>query len=297
MEVPAVFRQTSHLQRQMLRHSTLSKDVSDPLISPSSFVDSPELFSDLQEDSLLLEFHFALDATDISSLCPHTNLSSKPIFIPLQQSVDKPSSFLPKNITMSEDYLHASMGFCRVDTLLQHFSDLYKPTIKLDSTLPDAILDSGHFASLEKKARNTEPVPRPLRFGDVIHMAIVFGPKIAIGNTHYGLLLTVPYSQMTYLYPLHNLTSDIPKQLDAFFARIGMVPRHVNLNFNVKLTGGKALEFLNSLLIHVNAAPALCQDKNGLAERHWQTMVSMAHNWLALAELPVLCCPSCSRSL
>jgi len=38
--------------------------------------------------------------------------------------------------------------------------------------------------------------------------------------------------------------------------------------------------------VHVNAAPANRQDKNGLVERHWQTMVSMARNWLASAELP-----------
>jgi hypothetical protein len=36
----------------------------------------------------------------------------------------------------------------------------------------------------------------------------------------------------------------------------------------------------------VNAVPSYHQDKNGLAERHWQTMVSMARNWLASAELP-----------
>jgi hypothetical protein len=54
----------------------------------------------------------------------------------------------------------------------------------------------------------------------------------------------------------------------------------------MKLIGGKAREFLNSLLVHVNAAPSYRQDKNGLAERHWQTMVSMARNWLASAELP-----------
>jgi hypothetical protein len=41
-----------------------------------------------------------------------------------------------------------------------------------------------------------------------------------------------------------------------------------------------------SLSIHVNAAPAYRQDKNGLAERHWQTVVTMATNWLASAELP-----------
>ncbi len=36
----------------------------------------------------------------------------------------------------------------------------------------------------------------------------------------------------------------------------------------------------------MNAAPSHRQDKNGLAERHWQTMVSMAQNWLASAKLP-----------
>jgi hypothetical protein len=54
----------------------------------------------------------------------------------------------------------------------------------------------------------------------------------------------------------------------------------------LKLIGGKAREYLNSLLIHVNTAPANHQDKYGLAERHWQTIVNMARNWLASAELP-----------
>ncbi len=43
---------------------------------------------------------------------------------------------------------------------------------------------------------------------------------------------------------------------------------------------------MNSLIIHANAARAYCQDKNGLAERHWQTLVTMARNWLASNELP-----------
>ncbi len=36
----------------------------------------------------------------------------------------------------------------------------------------------------------------------------------------------------------------------------------------------------------VNAAPSCRQDKNGVVERHWQTMVAMAHNWLSSAVLP-----------
>jgi hypothetical protein len=57
-------------------------------------------------------------------------------------------------------------------------------------------------------------------------------------------------------------------------------------DFDTKLIGGRAREYLNSLKIHVNAAPANRQDKNGLAERHWQTLIAMARNWLASAELP-----------
>jgi hypothetical protein len=44
---------------------------------------------------------------------------------------------------------------------------------------------------------------------------------------------------MTYIYPLHNLMTDTPKQMEALFAHIGMI--------NMKLIGGKACEYLNSL--------------------------------------------------
>jgi hypothetical protein len=151
---------------------------------------------------------------------------------------------------------------------------------------PDAILDPGYLATLRKKDRNTTPVPRPKRFGDVIHLDIVFGPDISIGHVHYGLLCVDRFSHMTYMYPLQNLTGDIQKQLEAFFAHLGMVPKRIISNFDLKLVGGRARRYLNSLLVHVNAAPSHHQDKNGLAERHWQTIVSMARNWLASAELP-----------
>lgn len=58
------------------------------------------------------------------------------------------------------------------------------------------------------------------------------------------------------------------------------------MDFDTKLIGGKGRKYLHSLLIHVNAAPSNCQDRNGLAEQHWQTMTSMACDWLASAELP-----------
>ena len=97
-------------------------------------------------------------------------------------------------------------------------------------------------------------------------------------------MFTDRHSRMTYIYPLHNLTTDMLKQIEAFFAHLGFVQRRLITDFDLKLICGRAREYLNSLLVHVNAAPANRQDKNGLVERHWQTMVSMARNWLASAE-------------
>jgi hypothetical protein len=136
--------------------------------------------------------------------------------------VDKPSSSLPRIITLSEDYLRASVGFRQTDSIQKYFSALYQDTVKFDSLPADAVLDPGDYATLWKKNRNTTPVPRPSSFGDVIHLDIVFGPEVSIGNVHYALLFSDWYSRMNYIYPLQNLTTDIPKQLEAFFAHIGI---------------------------------------------------------------------------
>jgi hypothetical protein len=56
--------------------------------------------------------------------------------------------------------------------------------------------------------------------------------------------------------------------MEAFFAHVRCFPRQLISDFDMKLIGGKAREFLNSLLVHEYAAPSYCQDKNGLAERH-----------------------------
>jgi hypothetical protein len=168
----------------------------------------------------------------------------------------------------------------------QHFHSLYQDTIKIDNLPADAILDPGDYATMRKKNHSTTPVLRPSHFGAVMHMDIVFGPEVAIGNIYYALLFSDCYSRMNYIYPLQNLTTEKLKQMQAFFAHIGRLPDRLITDIDLKLIGGKAREYLNSLLVHVNAAPAYRQDKNGLVERHWQTMVSMACNWLASAELP-----------
>jgi hypothetical protein len=182
--------------------------------------------------------------------------------------------------------MRSSLGFRRIDIMKHNFSDLYQSSVRLDSSPPDAVLDMGDFTTMRKSARNTTPNTKPSSFGDVMHVDIVFGPEVALGNIHYGLLFSDRFSRMNYIYPLRNLTTDIPKQLESFFAHLGFVPKRLISDFDLKLIGGKACEYLNSLLVHVNAVPASRQDKNGIVERHWQTVLAMARNWLASVQLP-----------
>jgi hypothetical protein len=106
------------------------------------------------------------------------------VSVPILRCIDKPSSSLPNHITYTEDFLRASVGFRRIDTMKANLQSLYKDTILLDTLPPDARLDDGGFANLRKSPRNITPVPRPLKFGEVMHMDIVFGPDISLGNIH-----------------------------------------------------------------------------------------------------------------
>ncbi len=231
LEVPAGFRQLTTTQHHALP-KVPTKD-SIPVLESVPDNCSSDYLRQLSAD----------DATIITS-----NLSTKSIsqvglsedFIPIMRCVDKPSPTLPNTIKVSEDYIRSTVGFHKIDTMKKHFQSLYQSTVHLDNTPPDAILDLGSYATLKKKARNTVPVPRSSKFADVFHMDIIFGPEAAIGNIHYGLLFTDRHSRMTYLYPLRNLTSDIPRQLQAFFAHLGIVPRRLISDFDLKLIGGKA---------------------------------------------------------
>jgi hypothetical protein len=182
LEVPAGFRRdTNHqrLLREYLRSST-SPPVTD--IATSSE-----------------EADITIDPQPI-----HTNSSSLDTHCPIVRVVDKASSSLPSTISMSEDFLRTCTGFRRLDTFKKYFTTLYQPTVKLDNTPADAVLDPAQFATMKKKNRNTIPVPRATYFGETIHFDIVFGPDISVGNIHYGLLFTDRFSRMSYVYPLQN---------------------------------------------------------------------------------------------
>jgi hypothetical protein len=111
LDVPAGFRPRSRLQKVFNLFAppckTRSADATDtPILGNTSFtinVGSPTVttFSSLSTDS------------PDSITNPSTNVN-----VPILRCVDKPSSSLPsKIITFTEDFLRASVGFRRVDTI------------------------------------------------------------------------------------------------------------------------------------------------------------------------------------
>jgi len=259
LEVPAGFRKTTTHNKDLTSYLR-SQHSSDTVSSSSS---SDDLLCDLaptltDQDS---NIHPLLQSDHPESENITTHSPSRTDYVPIIRSVDKPSSTLPHTLTVSEDFMHASLGFRQIDTIKKHLQELFSGHVVLDSTPADAILDPGDVATMHKRPRNTTPIPRSSYFGQVMHMDIVFGPEVAVGNIHFGLLFTDRFSRMSYIYPLRNLTTDISRQLVAFFAHLGFAPTRLITDFDLKLIGGKARDCLNGLLIHVNAAPSSRQDK------------------------------------
>ncbi len=246
LNVPAGFRQASNLQTmfQTFTPPRKSKSAEDHLLSqPSDTVVGFSSAIHSSDTTATTTCDLDVTPTPISDTSSSTN-------VPILRCVDKVSTSLPSRLTFTEDFIRASVGFRRIDSIKQHLKHLYQDTVDLDSMPPDAILDLGECATLKKTPRNTLPVPRPSHFGDVIHMDIVFGPDISVGNIHYGMIFTDRYSRMTYLYPLQNLTSDVRKQLESFFAHLGFSPKRLISDFDTKLIGGQAREYLNSISLY-----------------------------------------------
>jgi len=155
LDVPAGFCHLTSTQQHFTTKNPPRKSSTDQDSTPSSMSHPLNLCSSLSSD----------DTTIVTSNLTSTDSapipSSIPTFTPILRSVDKPSSSLPEKNSMSEDFIKACVGYRPIETLKKHFSSLYQPTVTLDHTPADAIIDAGHVATIRKKPRNTTPVVRP----------------------------------------------------------------------------------------------------------------------------------------
>ena len=195
------------------------------------------------------------------------------------------SAALPKAISMTRESLLQSIGYLKPDTLLKNLNTLTNMRLHVESdTNPK--LDPGSTASMRSSKKNKVPNPLPTKVGDVWHMDIGFGPCTSIGGIKYTLLLVDKRSRYKLVYGLKNLKSSLLQAMKKFLTDCGTIPSILRTDFDSKLMGGKVGELLESHRIKVQSSPPYRQHQNGLVERHWQTVVNMARNWLTSSLLP-----------
>ena len=197
-----------------------------------------------------------------------------------------PSS-APQQMTMSPETIHRAVGFHNATKLIQNIHTLGNNTIHIQRLPKAEHIEPGEVASLSSQPRNTTPLKLPISYGDIWHMDIGFGPCASIGGIRYTLLLIDKRTKLKFVYGLKNLTSSLLNAMKQFINECGPAPKVIRTDFDSKLMGGDIQHFLREQKVRIESSPPYRQHQNGLVERHWQSMVSMARNWLTQSMLPV----------
>ena len=194
---------------------------------------------------------------------------------------------LPATASYSTDYLSQSTGFYNNNNFIKYINDIGTSNVKIQLNDVPPLSDEGHTATMRSKRRNTTPSQTPkLSYSDVWHIDIGFGPTTAIGGIRYCLMMVDKATRIRKIYPLKNLTTSIHRAFQRFLTEVGEPPKLLRTDFDKKLIGSTARQFLDEHSIPIESAPPKRQHQNGLVERAWQSAVIMARNWLKSALLP-----------
>ena len=209
-----------------------------------------------------------------------------PVAIPSPLPVDQVNHSLPATVVMSQDALHRAIGFRSITTLMKQMNKLGTKNVQIQNLPQTESIDDGAMASLHSSRRNTTPSVPPKSYSDIWHMDIGYGPCTAIGGVKYTLILIDKFSRYKFVYGIKNLTSSLLEAIKKFVRDAGIHPKLIRTDFDHKLMGGNVAAHLLDNNIKVESAPPYRQHQNGLIERHWQTIVNMARNWLKSSMLP-----------
>ena len=236
--------------------------------------------SDTPEDTFLhpsLPPVISKEKSHISSLPAHTS-------IPANYSINKS---LPATASYNMDFISQSTGYYNNTNFVKYLPTTGLPniTIKMNDVPP--LSDEGHTATMRSRRRNTTPsTTHHLKYSDIWHVDIGFGPTTAIGGIRYCLMLVDKATRMRRMYPLKNLTTSIHRAFQKFLTDVGVKPKLIRTDFDKKIIGSTAKDLLDNNFIPIESAPPKRQHQNGLVERAWQSAVIMSRNWLKSALLP-----------
>ena len=194
---------------------------------------------------------------------------------------------LPQKISISRDYLLKSIGHRDTTLFLNSLQTISTKSLSVVPEWQDKdITDQGSSATMSSRRRNQSPSEPPPSYSDIWHMDIGFGPCTSIGGFRYTLMLVDKATRYKFVYGLKNLKSSLSKAIHKFLRSVGRIPQLIRTDFDTKLIGEKIENIFLQKNIRLEAAPPHRQHQNGLVERHWRTVVSMARNWLTSSMLP-----------
>ena len=236
--------------------------------------------SDTQEDPHLQMKCLPINKKEKSS----TSTLPVNIRIPASHSIN---SSLPATASFSTDFLSQATGFYNNTNFIKHIRDIGKPNVRIAVNDVPPLSDEGHTATMRSRRRNTTPSSTEnLQYSDIWHVDIGFGPTTAIGGIRYCLMLVDKATRLKRIYPLKNLTTSIQRALQRFVTEVGVKPKLLRTDFDKKIIGSAARDYLDEQNIPIQSAPPKRQHQNGLVERAWQSVVIMSRNWLKSALLP-----------
>ena len=160
------------------------------------------------------------------------------------------------------------------------------PNYSISSIDTEPILDIGSTATIDRSKRNTTPINLPEKFGDIVHMDILYGAKTAHGGVKYALYIVDRATRYKAIYPLTNLSTDILQQIKNFCNDFGQTPRQFISDCDHKLFAEDIQKYLTEQNSRINSAPEGKQRQNSLAERSWRSILRMARGWIASSLLP-----------
>jgi hypothetical protein len=201
-------------------------------------------------------------------------------------SCDKVPSFYPKTRRFSIPELHRYLGFRQLKDW-RSILDVAQPNISFHTTDTVTPLELGDVANIKQSRRNTLPIPRPNAFFDVVHCDIGYGDCKAIGGARFCLLLVDRATRYFWIYAFKSLCHEnITRAFQQFCVDAGSLPHRLYTDFDSKLITGPTEQFLCENGCKIHASPSYHQDKNGLVERAWQTIISMARSYVTDMQMP-----------
>jgi len=204
---------------------------------------------------------------------------------PPTRVVDTPILNAPKKAMYSIDQIKRGFGFRNVQSIIKELKQT-SSNFGISTLDSEPILDLGETTTIDRVQRNTTPLSLPIHPGSIVHADILFGSGTAIGGAKYALFLVDRTSRHKYIYPLHNLKEDILPAFITFFSDIGRVPSLIRTDFDHKLMGKTVQHHLEKNNCKLQSAPPDMQSINGICERNWRSILTMARSWMASALLP-----------